>query len=77
MKTMKLASGRETFEIQRDGYSEVLLVGEENSLMTDAEWNEYATRTAKDNSIRMKREREERRARNLAAFNRDRLTVRA
>jgi hypothetical protein len=74
---MKLASGRETFEIQRDGYSEVLLVGEENSLMTDAEWNEYATRTAKDNSIRMKREREERRARNLAAFNRDRLTVRA
>ena len=40
-------------------------------------WNEYATRTAKDNSIRMKREREERRARNLAAFNRDRLTVRA
>jgi hypothetical protein len=45
--------------------------------MTDAEWNEYATRTAKDNSIRMKREREERRARNLAAFNRDRLTVRA
>jgi hypothetical protein len=74
---MKLASGRETFEIQRDGYSEVLLVGEENSLMTDAEWNEYATRTAKDNSIRMKREREERRARNLADFNRDRLTVRA
>ena len=74
---MKLASGRETFEIQRDGYFEVLLVGEENSLMTDAEWNEYATRTAKDNSIRMKREREERRARNLAAFNRDRLTVRA
>lgn len=74
---MKLASGRETFEIQRDGYSEVLLVGEEDSVMTDAEWNEYATRTAKDNSIRMKREREERRARNLAAFNRDRLTVRA
>jgi hypothetical protein len=74
---MKLTSGRETFEIQRDGYSEVLLVGEEDSVMTDAEWNEYATRTAKDNSIRMKREREERRARNLAAFNRDRLTVRA
>jgi hypothetical protein len=42
-----------------------------------AEWNEYATRTAKDNSLRMKREREERLARNREAFNRDRLAVRA
>jgi hypothetical protein len=71
---MKLQSGRETVEIQRDGYSEVLLT--DGGEMTDSEWSEYAERTAAANRMKLAEQRELRLAQNRALFNRDRSAVR-
>jgi hypothetical protein len=65
---MVLKSGREVVEIQRDGYKEALPISG-NVLLTDAEWEEYSTRTLAEGRRKAEQEKADRVKRNHTLFN--------
>ena len=68
MKTIMLKSGREVVEVQREGYCEVLPVSGP-SLLTNAEWNEYARQISAESCRNLEAAHIERINRNRALFN--------